>query len=124
MGAVAVYLLAVSGSAKSAPVTKSLQGDEQILHAINRFIFGSRPSDMAAVNAMGLNPWFEQQANPASIDDSPLDMFLANFPVMKLSQQALMERYPPPQVLRMAEKQNSPLPTSPLERAIYRDQRT
>ena len=42
-----------------------LQGDERILHALNRFTFGPRPGDLEAVRAMGLDHWFDQQLHPA-----------------------------------------------------------
>ena len=65
---------------------------------------------MAAVQAMGLQRWFEQQLNPASIDDSALDARLAMFPAMKMPQAELMERYPTPQRLRQMIRTGMPLP--------------
>jgi len=99
-----------------------IQGDERVLHALNRFTFGPTPDDLAAVQAMGLKRWFERQLNPSNIDDSALERRLDNFPAMRLSQEALMQRFPSPPVLRQMEKQNLPLPTDPLEHAIYADQ--
>ena len=100
---------------------KQIQGDERVLHALNRFTFGPRPGDVAAVRTMGLQRWFEQQLNPTSIDDSALEERLAAFPAMKMQQAELMERYPGPQVLRQIIAKNLPLPTDPLEHAIYAD---
>ena len=53
--------------------TQQIQGEQRVLHALNRFTFGPRPGDIAAVQAMGLKRWFEQQLNPSSIDDSALE---------------------------------------------------
>lgn len=109
------------GSA-AAQVKSQIHGNERILHVLNRFTFGPRPGDVAKVQSMGLNRWFEQQLNPSMIDDSALEARLDSFPAMRLSQQALIERFPPPQVMRRMEKQNLPLPADPLEHAIYADQ--
>src|SRR5271154_6748619 len=89
--------------------TKEIQGEERVLHALNRFTFGPRPGDVAAVQAMGVRQWFELQLNPLSIDDSALDERLAAFPAMQMKQAELMERYPGPQVLRQIIAKNLPL---------------
>lgn len=104
------------------PKVVQIQGDDRILHALDRFTFGPRPGDIAAVKAFGLKRWFDQQLAPSSIDDSALNARLASFPAMKLSQEALMQRYPSPPTLRAIENQNLPLPTDPLEHVIYADQ--
>jgi uncharacterized protein (DUF1800 family) len=113
-------MVAAAKVKRAAPV-KQIQGDERVLHALNRFTFGPRPGDVAAVRQMGVQRWFEQQLNPASIDDSALEERLAAFPAMKMQQAELMERYPGPQMLRQIIAKNLPLPTDPLEHAIYAD---
>jgi uncharacterized protein (DUF1800 family) len=115
----------VAGAAVSKPVASSaqqIQGEERVLHALNRFTFGPRPGDMAAVEAMGLKRWFEQQLNPSGIDDSALEARLAMFPAMKMSQAEMIRRYPSPQVLRQMIAKDMPLPSDPVEHAIYADQ--
>src|ERR1700722_13111943 len=52
---------------------QQIRGDERVLQALNRFTFGPRPGDVAAVRAMGVKGWFERQLNPLSIDDSALE---------------------------------------------------
>jgi hypothetical protein len=113
----------VAAAATKKPVTKrEIQGDDRVLHALNRFTFGPRPGDVAAVQAMGLQEWFERQLNPASIDDMALDARLEAFPAMKLQQAELMRRYPSPVVLRQMIQTNAALPADPVEHAIYADQ--
>ena len=102
--------------------TKQIQGNERILHALNRFTFGPRPGDVEAVRAMGLKRWFEQQLNPASIDDSALEARLDMFPAMKMREAELKQRYPSPQMLRQIVARNEPLPSDPVEHAIYADE--
>ncbi len=71
---------------------------------------------------MGLQRWFELQLNPSRIDDSALDARLAMFPAMRMQQAELVRRYPSPQVLRQMIAKNSPLPSDPVEHAIYADE--
>ena len=105
---------------QTAPV--GIGGDARVLHALNRFTFGPRPGDVAAVEKMGLDRWFERQLNPSGIDDSALDQRLSAFPAMRMSQTEMMERYPNPALIRQMAKQDLPLPSDPTERAIYADQ--
>jgi hypothetical protein len=117
-----LFAAAAHPPAKKAPAPAQIQGDERDLHALNRLTFGPRPGDLAAVKAMGLDAWFEQQLNPASIDDSALDARLAAFPAMQLSQDELMRRFPNPQTIRAIALGNAPLPNDPTLRAVYADQ--
>jgi uncharacterized protein (DUF1800 family) len=114
---------AAAGMKKKKPLPQAgqIQGDARVLHALNRLTFGPRPGDVAAVKQMGLDRWFEQQLHPSKIDDSALEARLAMFPAMKLQQAELMRRYPSPQVLRQVIQQRLPMPSDPVERAIYRD---
>jgi uncharacterized protein (DUF1800 family) len=106
---------------KSQPPVRQIQGDARVLHALNRLTFGPRPGDVAAVQKMGLDRWFEKQLHPSQIDDSALDARLAMFPAMKLQQTELLRRFPSPQVLRQVMQQRLPMPSDPVERAVYRD---
>src|SRR5438270_10431515 len=115
----------VAAAAVSKPGAASgqqIQGEQRVLHALNRFTFGPRPGDIAAVQAMGLKRWFEQQLNPSSIDDSALNERLEMFPAMKMEQSEMIRRYPSPQVLRQMIARNMPLPSDPVEHAIYADE--
>jgi uncharacterized protein (DUF1800 family) len=112
----------VAAAAVSKPVAKQIQGQERVLHALNRFTFGPRPGDVAAVQVMGLKRWFDQQLNPANIDDSALEARLAMFPAMRMEQAEMVRRYPSPVVLRQMIERNMPLPSDPVEHAIYADQ--
>jgi uncharacterized protein (DUF1800 family) len=98
-----------------------LQGDARALHALNRLTFGPRPGDFAMVQSTGLERWFERQLHPAQIDDSALEARLAMYPAMKLQHADLLRRYPSPQMLRQVMQQRMPMPSDPVERAIYRD---
>ena len=116
-------MVAAAASKKAvAPSVQQIQGDQRVLHALNRFTFGPRPGDLAAVQAVGVKAWFERQLNPLSIDDSALEARLEMFPAMQMQQAELMQRYPSPGVLRQMIAKDEPLPSDPVEHAIYADQ--
>ena len=62
----------IAAGARAKKTEDQIDGQQRILHVLNRFTFGPRPGDVAAVKAMGLQRWFEQQLNPSTIDDSAL----------------------------------------------------
>ncbi len=96
-----------------------VQGEQRVLHALNRFTFGPRPGEVEEVGRIGLDRWFEQQLHPETIDDSALDARLAAFPAMMLPQEELFARFPSPAMLRAVSRRDLPLPDDPVERAIY-----
>ncbi len=98
---------------------QQLEGDQRILQALNRFTFGPRPGDLAAVRAMGLDAWFEQQLHPASIDESALNGRLARFPAMQWSFRDLIFRVPPNPLLRQAMNGRMNVPPSGVLHAVY-----
>jgi len=105
----------------AAPAVKSLTEHQKALHALNRLTFGPRPGDVQAVEKMGLKAWFEQQLHPSSIDDAAFQTMMLKFPAMQLSQEALLKKFPSPQMLRQMARQGASLPSDPVEHAIYAD---
>jgi hypothetical protein len=89
---------------------------------LNRLTFGPRPGDVAAVEAVGLDKWIDEQLNPETIDDSAFEARLAAYPAMRLSQHELVERFPSPAMIRQAEQGKRGIPWNPVEKAIYNDQ--
>jgi uncharacterized protein (DUF1800 family) len=114
--------MVAAASVKKTVSVKQIQGEQRVLHALNRFTFGPLPSDMSAVQSMGLKVWFERQLNPQSIDDSALETRLAMFPAMQMEQAQLLQRYPSPGAVRQMVAKNEPLPSDPVEHAIYAHQ--
>jgi uncharacterized protein (DUF1800 family) len=116
-------MVAAAASKKAVvPSVPQIQTEQRVPHTLNRFTFGPRPGDLAAVQAIGVKAWFERQLNPLSIDDSALEARLEMFPAMQMEQSELMKRYPSPAVLRQMIEKNEPLPNDPVEHAIYADQ--
>ncbi|MGB6132004.1 MAG: DUF1800 domain-containing protein [Acidobacteriaceae bacterium] len=107
-----------AGAADASPLTQQ----ERVLQALNRLTFGPRPGDVAAVEAMGLNKWIDQQLHPETIDDSALEARLAAYPAMGLSLRDLVAYFPTPAMIRQAEQGRLAIPDDPVEHAIYVDQ--
>ncbi len=103
-------------------VPSQLQGDERILHALNRFTFGPRPGDLEAVRAMGLEKWFDAQLHPASIDEANLNARLASYPAMQWSTQNLIFRMPSPAMIRQAADGKIEIPPNGTLHAVYENQ--
>ena len=143
-GAMAVLLCLIlsmpsaSALAQTAPVSGSqspahptgrqayqsgeLRGDDRILQALNRFTFGTRPGDLEAVRAMGVEKWFTQQLHPESIDQSDLQARLTQFPAMQWSTQDLLVRLPSGAMIRQAADGKVPVPDRGALHAVYMDE--
>ena len=109
--------------ARPAYKSGQMQGDERILHALNRFTFGPRPGDLEAVKAMGLDAWFNQQLHPNTIDQTELTARLNQFPAMQRNPQDLLYYLPSGAVIRQAIDGKAPVPDRPAAlHAIYEDE--
>jgi uncharacterized protein (DUF1800 family) len=100
-----------------APLTQQ----EKVLQALNRFTFGPRPGDEAAVQKMGLERWFQMQLHPERIDDGAFETRMEQFPAMRLAEMDLMHRFPSGPMIRRMSKEDLPLPGDAVEHAIYAD---
>ncbi|MGA2653761.1 MAG: DUF1800 domain-containing protein [Terracidiphilus sp.] len=110
-------------AARPAYKSGQMQGDERIIHALNRFTFGPRPGDLEAVKAMGLEAWFNQQLRPDTIDQAELSARLGQFPAMQRNPQDLLYYLPSNAVIRQAIDGKAPVPDRPAAlHAIYEDE--
>ena len=99
-----------------------MQGDQRILHALNRFTFGVRPGDLDSVKREGLEDWFERQLHPASLDNAELKARLAAFPAMQWGTADLLYRLPSDGMIRQAADGRIPYPQSGALHAVYMNQ--
>jgi uncharacterized protein (DUF1800 family) len=99
-----------------------LQGDTRILHALNRFTFGSRPGDVAVIRSIGLDRWFDQQLHPATLDLTDLNTRLAEFPAMQWNPEDLLFRIPSNAIIRQAINGKVQVPERGALHAIYENQ--
>ncbi len=102
--------------------SNQLQGDDRILHALNRFTFGPRQGDLESVRAMGLDKWFNQQLHPDAFDQADLDARLAQFPAMQLDLETLLFRFPSNAIIRQVADGKAAVPKNPALMAIYDNQ--
>ena len=105
----------------SAPAVAQMQmeDDKRIVHALNRFTFGVRPSDVERVRNEGLDKWFDEQLHPEKIDDGAVESRLAPFRTLKMSTKEMVENFPPPQVLKAIENGRMSMPHDPAKKAVY-----
>jgi len=99
-----------------------LQGDERILHALNRFTFGLSPGDLDAVRSAGIDRWFESQLHPERINQAGLVARLAQFPAMQWSTEDLLFRLPTDALVRQAMDGKAPFPERGALHAVYANQ--
>jgi uncharacterized protein (DUF1800 family) len=107
---------------KTGADTSPLSKDQRALQALNRLTFGPRPADVAAVEAVGLDKWINQQLHPDTIDDSALEARLSAYPAMQLNLHQLTERFPAPPMIRQVDNGKLSIPHDPVVRAIYEAQ--
>ncbi|MCU1220342.1 MAG: hypothetical protein JWN42_1539, partial [Candidatus Angelobacter sp.] len=102
-----------------SPVVAPMEDNKRLVHALNRFTFGVRPSDIERVQAEGLNNWFDEQLHPEKIDDGAVESRLAPFRTLKMSTKEMVENFPPPQVLKAIENGRMSMPHDPAKKAVY-----
>jgi uncharacterized protein (DUF1800 family) len=103
----------------SSATPVQMDDHKRIVHALNRFTFGVRPSDIEKVQAEGLDKWFDEQLHPEKIDDGALESRLAPFRTLKMSTREMVENFPPPQVLKAIENGRMSMPHDPAKKAVY-----
>ncbi|HEX4022474.1 MAG TPA: DUF1800 domain-containing protein [Acidobacteriaceae bacterium] len=118
---------AVSYGFATPPVSRTAAGRDQIagnariLHVLNRLTFGVQPQDFAAVKAMGVEAWINQQLYPGKIDDAAVQEMLKKYPATQMKVKDLLRQLPPPPVIRAVANGRISIPDNhnPVVRAIY-----
>jgi len=95
---------------------------KRAVHALNRLTFGPRPGEVERVAAMGVDHWIELQLRPEKIDDSALESRLAPFRTLRMDTRAIVENFPPNQLIKQVAEGKASLPRDPTQRAIYEAQ--
>ncbi len=117
-----LMLLPPGSQAQSTPkplAPDKLDADQRILHVLNRFTFGAAPGDIAAVQKIGIDPWFEQQLHPQGIPDQQLEARLTDFPALRLPVDQLLTHFPSGAVIRQTANGKLFAPSDPYLSAIY-----
>ncbi len=100
---------------KEAPLTQR----EQAVQLLNRFTFGPRLGDVERVLALTPEKWFEQQLNPASINDDALNKRLADYSTLNMSPEQALAIFPDRGVIQAVADGKRPMPTDPNLAAVY-----
>jgi uncharacterized protein (DUF1800 family) len=87
-------LASIVSAAGAATNNTPGQAEEQAAHVLNRIAFGARPGDIERVAKMGVNRYIDEQLYPERIAlPKPLSARLAELPVLRMSQGALVARF-------------------------------
>ncbi|MEO8259012.1 MAG: DUF1800 domain-containing protein [Acidobacteriota bacterium] len=100
--AVGLAVLA-SGTATHFTAASFPSDDRTIVHVLNRAGFGPRAGDVAAVRAIGLQRYIEQQLQPDQIADAGVAGRLSGLTTIGMSSREIAERFEIPQ-LRMRQE--------------------
>ncbi len=107
---------------KDKKAAAQMEERQRALHALNRLTFGPRPGDVDRVTAMGVEQWIEQQLHPEKIDDSALEARLEPLRTLRMDGRALVENFPPPQLIKQVADGRRSMPSDKAEHAIYESQ--
>ena len=123
---VLLIILALSAcalvAAKKKPPVSHEDEQKRALHALNRLSFGPRPGEVDRVAAMGVDKWIDQQLHPDKIDDHAVEARLAGFTTLRMDTRQMVEKFPPPQVVKQVAEGKQGMPRDAKERAIYESQ--
>ncbi len=78
---------------KPAPLVP-LTDCERAIQLLNRFTFGPRPGEVERVLTQTPEAWFEQQLNPASINDDALNRRLNDFSTLNMTAEQALTFFP------------------------------
>ena len=103
-----------------ALVPREITADQQVRHVLNRLAFGARPGDVARVRAMGVDQWTAAQLAPARGADTALSSISRHYEMIALSPSDLVDRFPPPQLLRAQDRRDGDTTYSRQDSLAYR----
>ncbi len=104
-----------SSTTKEVPLTQR----ERAVQLLNRFTFGPRPGDVERVLSLTPEKWFEQQFNPASINDDALNKRLADYSTLNMSPEQALSIFPDRGIIQAVADGKRPMPTDPNLAAVY-----
>ncbi len=114
--------LVATARKKDKPELPQMDEQKRAMHALNRIAFGPRPGDVQRVQAMGVDKWIDEQLHPEEIDDNAVAARLAPLRTLKMDTHEIVEKFPPPQVIKEVEDGWRGIPSDPLTRAVYEDE--
>ena len=104
---------------KAEPASPPLTNEEKAQQILDRFTFGPRPGDVAAVTRVGWETWLEQQLNPDSIPDTDLEKRLAAYLSLTMAPPQVAMNFPDGGVIRQIEAGKLSMPQDPMLAGAY-----
>jgi len=100
--------------AKTEPVEPPLTNEERAQQILDRFTFGPRPGDVAAITKSGWEAWFDLQLQPESIPDTELEKRLTAYPSLTMPPPQVAMNFPDGGVIRQIAAGKLPTPLAKL----------
>ena len=105
--------------AKTEPVEPPLTNQERAQQILDRFTFGPRPGDVAAITKSGWEAWFDLQLQPESIPDTELEKRLTAYPSLTMPPSQVAMNFPDGGVIRQIAAGKLPTPQDPMLAGAY-----
>ncbi len=103
---------------KPAPLVP-LTDRERAIQLLNRFTFGPRPGEVERVLAQTPEAWFEQQLNPATINDDALNRRLNDYATISMAPEQALTFFPDRGMIQQVAEGKRPYPSDPNLAAMY-----
>ena len=120
------FVIAVAITAGFAVSAAVPNGDQAIVHVLNRIAFGARPGDVDRVRSIGLERYIDEQLRPERLPDRSMNERLRALTTIGLSAGEIAERYERPVMEARRERrqkaQDEPAPERPKARDPMRQQ--
>jgi uncharacterized protein (DUF1800 family) len=108
-----------NASTRTGPAQAPLTNEERAQQILDRFTFGPRPGDVAAVTKTGWEAWFDRQLNPGSIPDTEIDRRLAAYPSLTMTPSQVAMNFPDGGVIRQIAAGKLAMPSDPMLAGAY-----
>src|ERR1019366_3023339 len=115
----ALSIAAVVSAKSKARQSSAADEHRRVVHALNRLTFGPRPGDAQTVVAMGVDKWIDLQLHPERIDDSSMQLRLAQYRTLRMSTREMALEFPSNQILKAVMDGKVPMPIEPYRHATY-----
>src|SRR6185436_5396520 len=108
-----ILVIAVAITAGVAVSAAVPNGDQAIVHVLNRVAFGPRPGDVDRVRSIGLERYIDEQLRPERLPDPSMNGRLRGLTTIGLSAGEIAERYERPAMEARRERRQKAMDAEP-----------
>ena len=112
-----ILVIAVAITAGVAVSAAVPNGDQAIVHVLNRVAFGPRPGDVDRVRSLGLERYIDEQLRPERLPDPSMNDRLRGLTTIGLSAGEIAERYERPAMEARRERRQKAKDAEPAPEA-------